>query len=173
MRTNVANFDPEVERVFTSFSRIYLGGIPAIITDDSAFLSFVCVLAATEALARYRYDDEKVGDRYKKFVTNYFPQLYAKHVDDLWDFRNAMVHAFSTGPFTLTHHHSELHLYKLPTETVVLNAEDFYGALLSAAQAYFTEVRTTPELKSALLERAHSAKGGRIVFEPIDTRSKR
>jgi len=167
------SFNPEVERVFTSFSQIYLGGIPAIITDDSAFLSFVCVLTATEALAGYRYGEEKSGARFKRFVANYFPIPYREYADDLWEFRNAMVHAFSTGEFTLTHHRSELNLFKLPNDTVVLNAEDFYGALLSAAQAYFEEVRKTPELQDELLGRALSARGGPIAMvSPIDIRSK-
>ena len=42
--------DPKLETVLANFSAIYLGGIPPIITNDSAFLAFVCIITATKAL---------------------------------------------------------------------------------------------------------------------------
>ena len=38
----------EVEDTISHFSLIYLGGIPQLITDETAFLSFILVLTATD-----------------------------------------------------------------------------------------------------------------------------
>ena len=158
----------QVEATLHWFSRIYLGGIPATINDDSAFLSFVCTLAATEALAGYRYGGEtRNGDRFTSFVSAYFPEEYGPFSSQLWAFRNSMVHAFTTGPFALTHHHSEAHFRKVNGLTI-LNAEDVYAALLSAAQKYFREVRCSPELQKILLQRLQDPKGGGIGVGPVE-----
>jgi len=158
--------DGDVERTLRLFSQIYLGGIPPIITDDSAYLSFICMLAAVEALAGYRYDCEGAGKRFRNFVEAYFPNAYLEHVDGLWDFRNKIVHAFSPKYFVLTHHHSELHLSKTGNG-IILNAEDFYSALLVAAQKYFAEVRSKSNLKEALIRRLQSSDGGSIMVGPV------
>lgn len=151
--------DSRIDQIFSSFSQIYLGGIPSTITNDSAFLSFISVLTAIEALAGYRYSEEqKAGVRFKDFVRQYFPDEYGSYVNALWDFRNAIVHAFSTGPFSLTHHRSDLHL-RIHDTLVILNAEDFYGALWSAARNYFTELRTSPDLQGALIKRIEASGG--------------
>jgi hypothetical protein len=61
--------DSDLEIVLANFSRVYLGGIPAVITSDSAFLAFICILTATEALCGYRYGREydmgKMGGLFK------------------------------------------------------------------------------------------------------------
>lgn len=57
------------------FSRIYLGGIPPTITDDSAFLSFISVLSAIEALAGYRYSDVRGGGLGGGKASRYFVQV--------------------------------------------------------------------------------------------------
>jgi hypothetical protein len=107
------NIGPEhaIESTIGWFSRIYLGGIPQTITDDSAFLSFISVLTAVEALAGYRYSEVKgKGDRFRRFVAAYFPDEYSQYAEELWRFRNGVVHAFTTAKFALMHHHSEVHL---------------------------------------------------------------
>jgi hypothetical protein len=160
--------DPNIEEVLTWFSRIYLGGIPPMITDDSAFLSFVCVLTAIEALAGYRYSDVKEkGKRFKQFVTDYMPEPYRPHAGALWDFRNGMVHAFTTSSISLTHHHSECHL-RVANGSVILNAEDFYGALLTASQKYFQQLRTTPQLQNLMVQRLQSPDGGSVTVGPLE-----
>lgn len=122
--------DGRVDEIIHRFSTIYLGGIPPIITDDSAFLSFLCVLAATEALAGYRHPDENdSATRFNQFVLTYFPPEYKAYADGtLWTFRCRMLHAFSPVGFSLAHHRSDLHLAIGSNRQPVLNAEDFYGA---------------------------------------------
>jgi len=159
----------QVEAAIHWFSRIYLGGIPPTITDDSAFLSFICSLAAIEALAGFRFpQDTSPGERFRSFVGEYFAAEYKPLADDLWAFRNSMVHAFNTGRFALTHHHSEAHFRQMAQGTVVLNAEDFYAALLASAQSYFAALRASAELRTLLLQRLKSPKGGAISVGPIE-----
>lgn len=160
-----------IENTVRWFSRIYLGGIPPLITDDSAFLSFISILTAVDALAGYRYSNVKrAGVRFKEFVVHYFPDAYGKYASDLWKFRNGIVHAFTTTRFTLTHHHSECHLKMPRNGGVVLNAEDLYSALLWAAQKYIAEVRNDPNVRSLMLERLRSADGGRIMVGLLELR---
>jgi len=54
-----------------------------------------------------------------------------------------------------------------PAEGVILNAEDAYSALLSAAQRYFDEVRQLPGLQSILRERIESDSGGAVAIHEI------
>jgi hypothetical protein len=218
----------ELEITLANFSRIYLGGIPCLITNDSAFLSFVCMVTATDALSGYRYGDtDEHGRRIEKrtrftdFVRSYFPEPYKEYAEDIWTLRKKLVHAFSTGRFLLTHHNSHSHLSRraaggaepamaddlaqeredyLPAGLtnmarqpaqlgaslagavsvtgavvkepgpvpVVLNAEDFYSALLSGAQRYFGEVRGAPKLQQILRLRLRSEEGGAIGIREIE-----
>ena len=92
----------QVENVRNWFNRIYLGGIPLMMKKDTAFLSFICVLTAIEALAGYRYLDEgetaSPGERLRRFTRAYFPTAYHALADDLWGFRNGMIHGFVLAP---------------------------------------------------------------------------
>lgn len=132
--------DPRLEDVLTNFSRIYLGGIPPIITNDSAFLAFICIVTATEALCGYRYGEEykqgRMGPYFKKFVSDYFPELYSEYADDLWAFRNKLVHAFSTGRFALTHHNSQSHLKPYPPAAMSNESMQGCGFAVTTAPQY-------------------------------------
>ena len=72
--------DQQIEVVRNWFNRIYLGGIPLLMRNDTAFLAFVCTLTAIEALAGYRYPEEgkmhEAGERFCQFVGDYFPAEY-------------------------------------------------------------------------------------------------
>lgn len=149
------------------FSSIYLGGIPPIITNDSAFLAFICCVTAVEALSGYRYGDENLNRRFVRFVNAYFPTEYHRHADDLYTLRKKLVHAFSTGPFRLMHHRSDLHLKTALQGGTVLNAEDLYAALLIAAQKYFSELDARIELQETLVRRLDSEGGGSITVGPV------
>lgn len=164
----MSTLEEQIEDIHRNFSRIYLGGIPAIITDESAFLSFICVLAATEALAGYRYSDvRELGKRFKKFVKEYFPKSYKEHASDLWDLRNGLFHAFAPRKFALSHHRSYAHLKKQGNGNHILNAEDFYAALLSASQRYFSELRSDSDLQKLFNKRLNDDQGGAIGLGPI------
>jgi hypothetical protein len=151
------------------FDRIYLGGIPQLSPNDTAFLGFICILTAVEALAGYRYADSMGnGARFREFVKNYFPQGLAALADDLWDFRNGMIHGFSPRRFALTEHQSHLHLARTLSGAPLLNFEDCYAALLQAANKYFAELEASDELQAVCLERIGSKNGGNIGVGPIE-----
>ena len=164
--------DPSVESVRNWFNRIYLGGIPQLMTNDTAFLSFICTLTAIEALAGYRYagSDDKPGPgaRFRDFVQNYFTNEYSVLADDLWNFRKGMIHGFCPRRFALTQHQSHLHLRSTTSGGIVLNAEDFYAALLHASKRYFNELESSAELQATCEARIRSPHGGGIGVGPIE-----
>ena len=170
--------DGRIESTIANFCLIYLGGIPPIITHDSAFLSFVCMLSATEALAgdRFAAAEQKPGKRFNEFVRTYYPAEYHPYAltDEqfkkgrLWFFRCRTIHGFSPAGFLLTHHHSENHLKIADGGNPILNAEDFYAAFLTAAQRYFADVRKEPRLQEFFLKRLDDREqGGPIGIGPV------
>lgn len=171
--------DARIEQTIAHFCRIYLGGIPPIITDDSAFLAFICMLSATEALAGYRFgaDEGNSGERFNRFIrTDYPPQYHpftqpdATYQDGrLWFFRCRTVHGFSPAGFALTHHHGENHLrIDADTGNPVLNAEDVYAALVAAAQSYFAELRADSKMQALMVARLEDKRrGGTIGVGPL------
>lgn len=155
-----------IDHVQANFSRIYLGGIPCILNDDGAFLSFICSLTAIEALAGFLSPQADNGPRFKDFVRNYFPDPYPVHADELWKLRNAAVHGFSPGLYKLTHHNSHIHFTKDDDRTV-LNAEDFYATLVTAASQYFNDLRSDTTLQAQFLERVNDPDTGVLVVSPL------
>ena len=152
-----------VAHVAANFSRIYLGGIPSLLNDDGAFLSFICTLTAIEALAGFLSPSPENGTRFKTFVQSYLPDPYPADAVRLWKFRNAIVHAFSPGPYKLTHHNSHLHLKQDGGQTI-LNAEDFYAAVVSASKRFFDDVAKDPAIQNIFIQRA---KDGFLVVGPL------
>jgi hypothetical protein len=78
-----------------------------------------------------------------------------------------MVHSFSPAGFFLTHHHSEQHLRPTYDDRPVLNAEDFYTALVVAAESYFANLRDDADLQALMIARLDDSQGGPIAVGPI------
>jgi hypothetical protein len=154
--------NPLIQHVEAWFSRIYLGGIPCLLNDDGAFLSFITSLTAIEALGGFLRPREGNGARFRAFVEAYFPDPYPAQSDVLWRFRNAAVHGFSPGPYKLTHHNSQAHLTSDAGATV-LNTEDFYAALVVASRKYFVALSQDASLQAAFEERSHDPDTGVLV----------
>jgi hypothetical protein len=156
--------DQRITDVQGWFERIYLGGIPQLIQGETAFLSFVCMLAGIEALGGYRDPDSSGpaanGPRFREFITAYFPAAYRLHASELWDFRNGMIHGFSPRQFALTHHNSRIHFKRATDGALILNAEDFYAAFLSASNGYFNDLSESPDLQAKFVRRLESPQGG-------------
>jgi hypothetical protein len=164
------NTDELIKMVHANFSRIYLGGIPSLLNDSGgAFLSFICTLTGTEALGGFLKPNEKNGPRFKSLVKDYFPAPLDAQSETLWQFRNAAVHGFSPGPYKVTHHNSHLHL-TTDDGLTVLNAEDFYAALVAAAKKYFDAVQSDPVLRAAFEERAKDPDTGVLLVGPLKGR---
>ena len=155
-----------IKHVEANFSRIYLGGIPSLLNDDGAFLSFICTITATEALGGFLSPELGNGPRFKTFIQRYFPDPYPVQTDALWDFRNAIVHGFSPGPYKLTHHNSQLHLTQ-DSGLTILNAEDFYATLVLASKQYFDDVGMDTGLQSSFVKRAKDPDTGFLTVEPL------
>ena len=141
------------------FDSMYLGGIPRLLDETGAFLSFLCVITAIDTLAGAWAPALGSGERFKGFVQAYFPIGLRERSEDLWRFRNLMIHAFNPGPFALVCHQSRLHLSP-QGEVTILNAEDFYAGLLRASSEYFKSVKGDPNLIANFKCRMDQKDGG-------------
>ncbi len=141
------------------FDTMFVGGIPRLLNDDGAFLSFVAVVTATDALAGLFAPSKGSGERFRLFVETFFPEDHRALAADIWQLRNSLIHSFNPGPFALTQHCSRQHL-QAPLGIVTLNAEDFYAALLIAARAYFDALVREPALQAAFKLRVQATDGG-------------
>ncbi len=141
------------------FDAMYIGGIPRLLDETGSFLAFLSVLAAVDALAGVWRPSSGSGERFKGFVQHFFPVEFQSRADDLWRFRNLMVHAFNPGPFALVCNQSRLHLTPHGSATV-LNAQDFYAALVLASQQYFRSLATDETLQGNFRRRIAQADGG-------------
>jgi hypothetical protein len=161
------SLDQLIAEVRSEFDRVYLGGIPGLLTDDGAFLSFVATTTGTEALAGFFAPQLGNGDRFRAFVSRFYPAELRGHATALWELRNAIVHAFHPGPFGLTHHNSRFHLTKTPSGQLILNAEDFYAALVSAARSYFAALASQQDLQTHFLQRVQNPSGGYLQVAAV------
>jgi len=151
----------EIENSHRRFSEIFLAGIPGLLNDDGAYLSFICVFAGIEALAGYRYSDVKgKGDRFRSFVTEYFEARYGPLANQIWDLRNSMIHCFSPKHFALCHHQSHLHFTDQPPFLKVLNAEDVYAAFVQASEKYFQQLKSDSRIQTLFHKRLTDPEGG-------------
>ena len=154
-----SDIDAQIDSYRQHFDAMYVGGIPGLLNDNGVFLSFLAVLTGTEALAGLYQPALATGERFRNFVAMYFPPEYAQHVNGLWALRNGIVHSFNPGPFGLTYHSSRMHLQS-PQGHVLLNAEDFYAALVIAYKAYFAALANDRALQGAFMQRISAKDGG-------------
>ena len=135
--------------------------------NDTAFLSFICVLTAIEALAGYRYPDSGEtalpGERFRQSIRTCFPETYHALAEALWRFRNGMIQGCSPRTSALTEHQSQLHLRRTSEGPAVLNAEDFCASLLLASQKYFAELEAASHPETTFLARLQNPQGGNIA----------
>jgi|SRR5579863_3968408 len=159
--------DNLIRTVHRNFSLIYLGGFPSPLNDGGgAFLSFICTLTGTEALAGFSRPKDNNGPRFRAFVKDYFPRPLDGQTDSLWGFRNAAIHGFSPGPYKVIHHRSNLHL-TTDGGLIVLNAEDFYAAFVIEAKKYFDALQGDASLRAAFEERAQDPDTGVLMVGPL------
>lgn len=150
----------DVEAFRDQFDSLYVGAIPRLMDDDGGFLAFLCMVSAIDALAGLWSPTCGSGERFRSFVEEFFPSGLRERGADLWGFRNSMVHACNPGvSFTLVVNRSRLHLTPNGT-TTMLNAQDFYAALVIAAQEYFRRLVSDVALRSNFARRMVDAGGG-------------
>lgn len=156
--------DEKIESARNWFRRIYLDGIPFLLQqNDTAFLSFLCVVAATDALSGYRYRGEG-RDRLPNFVNGYFPAEYHAHAENLYLFRCRMLHNFSPAHFTVAHSSPARHLRPSEIGDVVLDDGTFFRDMRGAAEKYFGELEQDSNLQNAMLDRLQNMERGGSIF---------
>jgi hypothetical protein len=132
----------EIEAAIKGFREIILGGIPVLLQrNETAFLSFMCQVAAIDALAAYRFTNKKAGDRFADFIRDYFPVNYAGHADNLYTLRCRLLHNFSPAHFTLVHAQSARHLQPSDIGDTILSDDAFFRDLRIAAEKRWTDRR--------------------------------
>ncbi|ADE15394.1 hypothetical protein Nhal_2306 [Nitrosococcus halophilus Nc 4] len=151
--------EKDIDEFRFHFDSMYIGGIPRLLDEAGAFLAFLTILTAVDALAGVWNPNMGSGERFKGFVAAYFPDNLKSRAEDLWRFRNLMVHAFNPGPFALVCNQSRLHLTP-HGEVTVLNAQDFYTALVLASQNYFRELQEEGTLRANFRRRIDEKDGG-------------
>lgn len=158
---------PQIQAAIRGFNDIILGGVPLLLKqNETAFLSFMCSVAAIDALSGYRYTTDKVGDRFKDFIKEYFPTSYAPHAEKLYLLRCRILHNFSPAYFTLTHANPSVHLQESSIGDTVLCDADFFSDLAKAAAKFFDEVQSGASRQDAMNERLLNIdKGGAIYYE--------
>jgi hypothetical protein len=153
------SIDKDIDEFRFHFDSMYIGGIPRLLDEAGAFLAFLTTLTAVDALAGVWNPNLGSGERFKGFVEVYFPSNLKLRAEDLWRFRNLMVHAFNPGPFALVCNQSRLHLTP-HGEVTVLNAQDFYAALILASQDYFEKLVNDQMLRANFQRRIAEKDGG-------------
>lgn len=130
------------------FDQYYLGVIPRLLNEEGKFLAFVTTLTAIESLASVYDPSAGSGQRFREFVSRYFPEIYGPVARSLWKFRNRMIHSFNPSPFLIVCHSSRMHL-QAASGTPMLNAEDFYADTVAASRKYFGELYVNPKLQES------------------------
>lgn len=148
------------------FDQYYLSVIPRILNEEGLFLAFLSMLGAVESLAGTYMPEQGTGERFRAFVSTFFPKTYEPHVDELWKFRNRMIHSFNPSPFMILCGSSRMHLCDA-SGVPMLNAEDFYADLVIASRTYFSELYSDRELQRRFGKRVKSDDGGRPVTQKV------
>jgi len=148
------------------FDQYYLGVIPRLLNEEGMFLAFVSMLTAIESLAGAYAPDLGTGERFRAFIAAYYPPTYAPLADQLWQFRNRMIHSFNPGSLLIFCHQSRMHLCEAEGARM-LNAEDFYADMLIASRAYFLALYSDLELQKRFAKRIAVDDGGRIQRQQI------
>lgn len=158
---------PGIQAAIRGFNEIILGGVPLLLRhNETAFLSFICSVAAIDALSGYRYATDKIGDRFQDFIKEYFPASYAPHAERLYLLRCRILHNFSPAYFTLTHANPSMHLQKSAIGDTVLSDDAFFADLAKAAAKFFGEVQSDTGRQDVMNARLLNIdKGGAIYYE--------
>jgi hypothetical protein len=64
----------EIDSYRLHFDTMYVGGIPHLLNEDGAYLAFLAIVSATDALAGLFEPNKTTGERFRIFVETYFPE---------------------------------------------------------------------------------------------------
>jgi hypothetical protein len=153
-----------IQSAIRGFNDIILGGVPLLLRqNETAFLSFMCCVAAIDALSGYRYREGENG-RFSRFVREYFPPEYAPHAELLYLFRCRILHNFTPAHFRVCHASPYDHL-RDNGDGLSLDDGTLFADLKKAAEKFFAEVATDEERQEVMNARlADTDKGGGIYY---------
>ena len=156
---------PEIQSAIQGFNQIILGGIPFLLKqDETAFLSFMCSVAAIDVLAAYRYTTDNVGERFVDFIEEYFPAAYGPHAENLYRLRCRLLHNFSPAYFFLLHASPKKHLQGSKIGDTNLSDDAFFADLEKAAQKFFHQVQNDANRQDAMNARLHNVNKGGAIY---------
>ncbi len=145
-----------------NFDQYYLGVIPRLLTEEGMVLAFISLLTGIDCLAGLYQPQKKTGERFQNFIKTFFSDSYHPITEDMWKFRNLMVHAFNPMPFQIGCHQSRMHLADIDGNRY-LNAEDLYADFVQATRAYFTRLYKESSLQANFSRRVTEDGGGLLV----------
>ncbi len=148
------------------FDKYYLAVIPRLLSEEGKVLASISMLTAIESLAGIYAPNAGSGQRFRDFISDYFPEIYEPFAIPLWKFRNRMIHSFNPNPFLVVCHNSRMHL-KMAGDTPMLNVEDLYADTLTASRAYFTDLYSMPILQQNFQQRVAQDEGGYLFSAQI------
>lgn len=157
--------DPQIESAQHWFRQIYLTGIPELLNkNETSFLSFLCCVAAIDALAGYRYTNDEVRVRFESFIRNYFSASYTPHAANLYLFRCRMLHNFSPAYFSLIHKAPTQHLNPSQMGDTILSDDVFFNDMRDASDRYFADLNANPQLQNDMLARLQNIQVGGSIY---------
>jgi len=155
----------QIKAAIRGFNDIIIDGVPFLLRqNETAFLSFMCSVAAIDALAGYRYETDNVGERFVAFIIDYFPDSYAPHAKNLYKLRCRLLHNFSPAYFTLAHAQPAKHLHKSGIGDTILSDNVFFDDLKAAAKEFFTEVENDVKRQDVMHARLINLDRGGAIF---------
>jgi hypothetical protein len=140
------------------------------VSSEDALIGFIFMACAIDYLAGFWLGEStkgKVSEAYKGFIDKYFPpDRYDS--DGLYDsLRNGLVHMFTIKGkrYGLKHNRPDVHLRAAQSGQIILNAADFRDDLRAAADSYFEDAESDPELLDRLIRRYR--RDGFLALHPV------
>jgi hypothetical protein len=160
--------DPQIQSAKLWFQRIYLDGVPFLLRqNETAFLSFLCNVAAIDALASYRYATVASASVFAGSLRTTFRRStgYTQRIS-----------IFSVAACSITFRpHASRWCTQLQRPTcgkagigdVVLDDRTSFVHMRSAAERYFEELEQSAALQADMLARLRNVdQGGSIGVDP-------
>src|SRR5688572_16250386 len=132
--------DDIIFKIVDSFKNLNLKQIREINRTQLEFTiaEFILCSCLIDQISGFRYNTDRTGYRYRKFVKEYLPRY---NPDDLYeDLRNKLVHNYSIGiRHNLVSKQQGLHLHEA-NGNIYLNLEDFIADISTALNIYCHEL---------------------------------
>ena len=133
--------DQIIDQIIHSFLKYNLRDIQEINNNklDFTIAEFILCSCFIDQISGFRYNKEKVGERYRDFVQEYLPQYNSIKLYE--DLQNKLVHNYSICNFYgLTRNAVNLHLQNVNGK-IIINLENFIEDLKVAFDRYIFQLK--------------------------------